>query len=539
MQETEKINTIFPDEALLDHIEKPDLLEQRDFLSGGVIHPWKGPQTDVYSPVYVNRNGIMQQLRLGSYPEMGSAEALAVLEDARKAYNMGRGTWPTAGLNQRVKAVENFLNELIAKRQVIISLLMWEIGKNQAESAAEFDRTVEYLQDTIDAANGINQAATHDYHSHGILARINRSPLGVVLCMGPYNYPLNETFATLMPALIMGNVVIFRPAKYGILLIRPLLEAFRDVFPPGVINVIYGDGENTAGTLMSSGKIDVLAFIGSSRVANILKQRHPYPNRLRSVLGLDAKNPAILLPGADLDVSVNECVNGALAFNGQRCTALKLIFVHRSIAGEFLRRFCRKVASLKTGMPWEKDVFITPLPEPEKPAFLQELIGDALAKGAAVVNEGGGKQEQSLVFPTVLYPVDASMRIFHEEQFGPVIPVAVFDHIDEPVRYIMESNYGQQVSLFSNNADEIASLIDPLVNQVCRININAKCQRGPDIFPFSGRKDSAESTLSVHDALKVFSIRTLVATKGNAINQAIFDEIAESGQSNFLSSKPY
>jgi acyl-CoA reductase-like NAD-dependent aldehyde dehydrogenase len=190
-------------------------------------------------------------------------------------------------------------------------------------------------------------------------------------------------------------------------------------------------------------------------------------------------------------------------------------------------------------MPWEKDVFITPLPEPEKPAFLQELIGDALAKGAAVVNEGGGKQEQSLVFPTVLYPVDASMRIFHEEQFGPVIPVAVFDHIDEPVRYIMESNYGQQVSLFSNNADEIASLIDPLVNQVCRININAKCQRGPDIFPFSGRKDSAESTLSVHDALKVFSIRTLVATKGNAINQAIFDEIAESGQSNFLSSKPY
>jgi acyl-CoA reductase-like NAD-dependent aldehyde dehydrogenase len=103
----------------------------------------------------------------------------------------------------------------------------------------------------------------------------------------------------------------------------------------------------------------------------------------------------------------------------------------------------------------------------------------------------------------------------------------------------MESNYGQQVSLFSNNADEIASLIDPLVNQVCRININAKCQRGPDIFPFSGRKDSAESTLSVHDALKVFSIRTLVATKGNAINQAIFDEIAESGQSNFLSSKPY
>jgi len=127
------------------------------------------------------------------------------------------------------------------------------------------------------------------------------------------------------------------------------------------------------------------------------------------------------------------------------------------------------------------------------------------------------------------------MRIYHEEQFGPVVPVLAFDSIEEPVNYIVESNFGQQVSIFSNNADEIASLVDPLVNQVCRVNINTKSQRGPDIYPFNGRKDSAEGTLSVTDALRVFSIRTMVATRNNESNRALFTEILEGRKSNFLS----
>jgi glyceraldehyde-3-phosphate dehydrogenase (NADP+) len=99
------------------------------------------------------------------------------------------------------------------------------------------------------------------------------------------------------------------------------------------------------------------------------------------------------------------------------------------------------------------------------------------------------------------------MRAYQEEQFGPVIPVLAFDDIEEPVRYIVESNYGQQVSIFGSDPDVIASLIDPLVNQVCRVNLNSQCQRGPDTFPFTGRKDSAEGTLSVRRAARVRSAR--------------------------------
>jgi glyceraldehyde-3-phosphate dehydrogenase (NADP+) len=126
------------------------------------------------------------------------------------------------------------------------------------------------------------------------------------------------------------------------------------------------------------------------------------------------------------------------------------------------------------------------------------------------------------------------MRVYHEEQFGPVIPVLAFDTIKEPIEYIINSCYGQQVSIFGSDPDRIAALIDPLVNQVCRVNINSQCQRGPDTFPFTGRKDSAEGTLSVSDALRVFSIRTLVAAKHTDLNKTIITRIVRDHKSKFL-----
>jgi glyceraldehyde-3-phosphate dehydrogenase (NADP+) len=172
--------------------------------------------------------------------------------------------------------------------------------------------------------------------------------------MGPFNYPLNETFTTLIPAIIMGNTLLFKPPKHGTLLHFPLLEAFRSCFPKGVVNTIYGRGHDIVPALMQSGKINVLTLIGSSKVANELKKLHPKVNRLRAILGLDAKNAAIITQHADLDLAVNETVLGSLSFNGQRCTALKIIFVHETIADAFLEKLSAAVGKLQYGMPWQK-----------------------------------------------------------------------------------------------------------------------------------------------------------------------------------------
>jgi len=438
-------------------------------------------------------------------------------------------------VEDRIRHVEAFTYRMIEKRDEVVLLLMWEIGKTRGDAEKEFDRTVDYIRDTIDALKDLDRASSRFTVDQGVIGQIRRAPLGVVLCMGPFNYPLNETFTTLIPALIMGNTIIFKPPKLGVLLHQPLLEAFRDSFPKGVVNTTYGEGQKVIAPLMKSGRIDVLAFIGSSRVADILKQQHPKPHRLRCVLGLEAKNVGIVLRDADLVHTVKECLLGTLSYNGQRCTALKILFVHREILEVFLAQFLEAVNQLKPGMPWEAGVSITPLPEPNKTAYLTDLIEDAVDKGAKVVNESGGHSDHTLMFPAVVCPVSPAMKLYEEEQFGPVIPIVPFEEIEEPMNYVIQSNYGQQISLFGNDPEIIAELIDPLVNQVCRVNINSQCQRGPDTFPFTGRKASAEGTLSVTDALKVFSIRTLVATKENDANKQIIRAILTSRRSQFLS----
>jgi glyceraldehyde-3-phosphate dehydrogenase (NADP+) len=421
------------------------------------------------------------------------------------------------------------------KRDEVVKLLMWEIGKTLPDAEKEFDRTVDYIRDTIEALKDLDRISSRFVIEQGVIGQIRRAPLGVVLCMGPFNYPLNETFTTLIPALIMGNTVIFKPPKLGVLLHQPLLEAFRDSFPRGVVNTVYGQGQKVVGPLMKSGKVDVLAFIGSSRVADTLKHQHPKPHRLRCVLGLEAKNAGIILPDADLDLAVKECVLGSLSYNGQRCTALKILFVHESVVDVFLTKFSAAVGKLKGGMPWEAGVQITPLPELNKTKYLQELIDDARAGGALVINPGGGTVTGTYLAPAVLYPVSAGMRLYAEEQFGPLVPIAAFRDLEEPMNYVVQSAYGQQVSLFGSNPEQIAKLIDPLVNQVCRVNINSQCQRGPDSFPFTGRKDSAENTLSVSDALRVFTIRTLVAAQEGDANRRLIKAIVTERRSRFLS----
>lgn len=534
-----RLQALFPTEADIPadcRVLAP--LHQRAILLDGEMQIWKGETRPVYSPVSIRAaDGSLSPVELGSFPVTGTKEADAAIDAAVAAYDNGRGKWPTMSVAERIACVENFTNQIVARRHEIVNLIMWEIGKSLADSEKEFDRTIDYIKATIAELKNLDNANSRFQIVDGTIAQIRRSPLGIVLCMGPYNYPMNETFCTLIPALIMGNVVLFKPPRFGVLLYYPMLEAFRSAFPAGVINVVYGQGSVVVPHIMASGKVNVLALIGTSKVADQLKKAHPKTNRLRAVLGLEAKNAAIILPDADIELTVKECIAGALSFNGQRCTALKMILVHQAIADQFLRRFCEEIGKLKIGMPWEKGVTITPLPEMAKVDYMNECIADAVAKGAKVLNEDGGASVGTMFNPAVVFPVSEGMKLYREEQFGPVIPVAPFEDIEDALNYVITSDHGQQASIFGTNPDQIASLIDPLVNQVGRVNLNAQCQRSPDVFPFNGRKDSAEGTLSVHDALRSFSIRTMVATKQTEPSKKLLDSIVLGNKSNFVNTR--
>ncbi|WP_026706527.1 NADP-dependent glyceraldehyde-3-phosphate dehydrogenase [Flavobacterium soli] len=531
------LNGLFVTEDQIPQEHRIEELHQKRYLSNGDMKTWDGPVHEVYSPVYIKTKEGLKPKLIGSYPVCTEKEAMDSLTAAVEAYNDGRGEWPTMNVSERISHVEAFTRKMIAKKDAVVKLIMWEIGKSQADSIKEFDRTVEYIYATIDALKDIDRDSSGFQIVEGIAAQVRRSPLGVVLCMGPFNYPLNETFTTLIPALIMGNTILFKPPKFGTLLHYPLQEAFQESFPKGVINVIYGRGNVIIPGLMQSGKINVLTLIGSSRVANELKKQHPKVNQLRAVLGLDAKNASIITQNADLDLAVKETLTGSLSFNGQRCTALKIVFVQKSIADAFIEKFNKALSQLKFGLPWEEGVNLTPLPEPYKIDYLNDCITDAQKHGAKVVNENGAKTNASFFYPAVVYPVNKDMKLYYEEQFGPIVPIVPFDDLEETIQYLINSTHGQQVSIFSNDSDEVAWLIDPLVNLVSRVNVNSQSQRGPDVLPFTGRKDSAEGTLSVTDAIRSFSIRSLVAFKMNDSNNQLVNEIVNSGKSKFLSTK--
>ena len=512
-------------------------IKHKTFLINGKIASWKGEYSEVKSTILSSKKNIPYKQN-GYSPKMDEKHALKAMEAANKAYNNGTGKWPTMKVYERINCMQKFVDLMKGKRDEVVKLLMWEIGKNLNDSRKEFDRTVDYINETIKEYKKIDRDGATFQNNSGVRALIRRGPLGVVLCLGPYNYPLNETFALLIPAIIMGNTAIFKPAKHGVLLIAPLLNAFKESFPPGVVNIVFGRGREMASPIMKTGKVNVLALIGHSSSAISLQDLHPQKNRLRLVLGLEAKNPAIILDDADLDLAVNECINGSLSFNGQRCTALKIIYVHEKIKDKFLKQFCEKVDDLKLGLPWE-NTLLTPLPEPHKPKYINDLIEDAKVKGARVLNKKGGEISNNYIFPAVLYPANEQMKVYKEEQFGPVIPVISFDDIDIPISFMAESNYGQQVSLFGKSEKKLGPLIDSLVNLVCRVNLNSSCQRGPDVYPFTGRKDSAVATLSVHDALRSFSIRTFVASKDNETNKEILRKLIDNKESNFIRTDYY
>jgi glyceraldehyde-3-phosphate dehydrogenase (NADP+) len=433
-----------------------------------------------------------------------------------KAWGGGAGYWPTLSLQDRSAATEKFLSGLVARREEIVKLLIWEIGKSVGDANKEFDRTILYLRETILEANR-QQALSEEPVTHeGVTARVERAPAGVALCMGPSNYPLNETLTVAIPAILMGNPTIVKTARYGVLLFKPVQEALLEAFPPGVANVIYGDGREVITPILESGSVDLLAFIGSSAVASKLTKLHPAPHRLKLMLGLGAKNPAIVLPDADLRSAVKECVDGALSFNGQRCTALKVLFVHESIAESFTNAVAAEVSARRRGMPWEEGVSFTPLYEQGKVEYLTELIRDAAMKGARILNDGGGESRGTSFQPAVLYPVIPEMRIFGEEQFGPIVPIVPYKDLAEVHQILRSSPFGQQISIFGSDPDPIVALVGQLRGLTSRINVNSQCQRGPDNLPFTGRKDSALGAVSIVDTIRFFSVESIVAGKVSA-----------------------
>ncbi len=500
-------------------------VEDRRYLLDG-IQEWEGAMQPVWSPIPVKDDEDRVSLApLGALPRLTASVAEAAVRCAAASFDAGNGSWPSLSLEARAHIVRAFVEDLRPLRSRIALHIVWEVGKVHEEACNEFDRTLEYALETVDAALDLDKRERRDTSLQQVVGRVDLLPIGVALCVGPYNYPFYETLTNAIPALLMGNTVIIKAPPQGGLLYSLLLPVFARHFPAGVVSVLFGDGEELLYPIMRSGLISMFAFIGTSSTADALIASHPAPHRLHNILGLEAKNAAIVLPDAPMDITVEEVVKGALAFNGQRCAAIKMLFVHEAIADDFLARLRVEFAQIEPGMPWE-DVRCTPVINSRHADYLEALFNDALSHGATLLNPGGGARFSTLLRPALLGGVREGMRIFEEEQFGPLLPVITFHREAEVLAYMKHARYGQQCSVFGTDPDVLRGIIHSAARYVGRVNINGKCQRGPDHFPFTGKRDSALGTVSIEEALRRFCISTVIATPEYQENTALWKQLS-------------
>ena len=435
-----------------------DVPAAADFAPGGGVHPdgtlylidgevrrWTGATSEVTSPVCVVRDRQIERRRMGAHAALTKEEALDALDAAGRAWDHGRGRWPTMSVGDRIDAMLAFAAGMVSPRGVGAPA---DVGDRQdPRGLGEGVRPHRPVRPRHGRGlKEMDRAAGRFTASAGILAQIRRSPLGVVLCMGPFNYPLNETFTTLIPALIMGNTVVSKLPRYGMLCQPPLLPAFADAFPPGVVNIVNGDGRVVAGPIIETGDVAALAFIGTSRVANILKRQHPRPNRLRCDPRPRREEPR------------HRPRRRGPRPRGARVRDRRADVQRPALHGPQARSSCSGRWPSASSRSWPTRW--TPCPSAcrgsrasdHAPArggqgrALQGLVEDAVAKGARVVNANGGIVNRTFYFPSVVYPVSKPMSLHSVEQFGPVVPVAPFDDVRDVIDEIIASDFGQQAS---------------------------------------------------------------------------------------------
>lgn len=444
---------------------------------------------------------------LGTVKAMSQEEVDIQVEKAKTAFQ----EWKEVPLSQRAEIMYKAADMLIANTKRLAELLLMEVGKDQKSAESEVTRTADFIRFTADTAKSIHGESIQGDNFSGFskekFAMVTREPVGVVLAISPFNYPINLAASKIAPALISGNTVVFKPATTGSLCGIELAKIFIDAgLPEGALTVVTGKGSEIGDYIVTHPDIGFINFTGSTEVGlDISKKVHMVP----LLMELGGKDAAIVLKDADLPFAAKNIVAGAFSYSGQRCTAVKRIIVLNDVADELIRYLKEEIDKLKVGNPLTMQAEVVPLINEKAADFVWELMEDAKAKGAKMIV--GGKREGNIIYPTLFDEVTEDMRIAWEEPFGPVLPILRVNTVSEAVALANKSEYGLQSSVFTENITDAFHVAGKL--EVGTVHINNKTERGPDHFPFLGVKKSGIGTQGIR-----YSIEAMTRVKATVIN---------------------
>lgn len=395
--------------------------------------------------------------------------------------------WAKLPLYQRVDLILEVADLLKKNSDFFKDLLVSEIGKPLKEAKDEVERTVDLIKYYAEEGRRITgeylESDAFPNTPNNKKAIIKRVPLGVILAIPPFNYPINETAPKIVSALVTGNAVILKPPTQGAITNLHFAALFNNL-PKGVLNVLTGKGSQIGDLLVSNELISAINFTGSYETAKKITQKAGVK---KLIFGLSGKDASFVLEEADLDLAASEIASGGFGYGGQRCTGIKRVFVVEEKSAEFIEKLIAAVSKKYIlGDPRDEKTTLGPVISNETANYIEELITDAKNQGASVVM--GGKRDGRYIEATILDNVTTKMRISWEEPFGPVLPIIhVKDH-NEAIEIANQSEYGLQSSIFTKDIDLAFKIAEEL--EVGTVQINGKDARGPDHFPFLGIKHS-------------------------------------------------
>ena len=456
---------------------------------------------------YIEIKSPINNTFLGKVPAMSKDEVEGAIKNSKEVQKI----WKLTPLNKRIEILCKAAEILEKQADNLSELLMMEVAKDKKSARSEVIRTVDFIKFTADIAKSINGESLQGDNFPGgkknKIGLVNREPLGVVLAISPFNYPVNLAASKIAPAIVTGNTVIFKPATQGSLSGLYLAKIFDEAgVPAGVINTVTGKGSEIGDYIVTHPDINFINFTGSSEVGARISQMS---KMIPLLMELGGKDAAIVLKDADLDLAAKNIVAGAYSYSGQRCTAIKRVLVVNEVADKLVEKIKMEIKNLKVGNPLELDADVVPLIDTKSADFVEGLINDAINLGGNLVV--GGNREGNLIYPTLIDNVTKEMRIAWEEPFGPVLPIIRVNNVEEAIEIANRSEYGLQSSVFTENINDAFYVADKL--EVGTVQVNNKTERGPDHFPFLGVKSSGVGVQGIK-----YSIEAMTRLKATIIN---------------------
>jgi succinate-semialdehyde dehydrogenase/glutarate-semialdehyde dehydrogenase len=430
--------------------------------------------------------------------EVADASAGDALDAVAAAAGAAR-EWAARPPRERGETLRRAFDLLVRHREAFARLITLESGKALAEGRAEATYAAEFLRWYAEEAVRIRgEIGTAPSGANRMI--ILRQPIGVCVFITPWNFPAAMATRKIGPALAAGCTVILKPAKETPLTALAMASLFEEAgVPPGVINVL--PSRRTAQIvpgMLRDPRVRKLSFTGSTQVGRILLAQAA-EQVVKCSMELGGNAPFLVFADADMDVAIASAMVAKLRNGGESCTAANRFYVERPVAAEFGRRFAEAMASVKLGPGLDDGVQMGPLVNAATRAKVAELVADARERGGRVLTGGKSPQRTGFFYePTVIADVPRDARVFREEIFGPVAPIASFDTADEAVALANATEFGLVSYVHTRDLAKALAVAERIESGM--VGINRGVVSDP-AAPFGGWKQSGVGREGAHDGL--------------------------------------